>query len=143
MVYTNATEYIMQLDFFDDSVEQLRNTDGVEKRVCKKCNQEKLFTDFHFCDNKKFRRRICKSCYNKETTWRGWNRHKHTDKKTGKCDCCGKKEEKLNLDHDHDTKQFRGWLCSGCNLGIGKLGDNLESVKKALEYLERHYGSRT
>ena len=85
----------MQLDFFDDSVEELRNTDGIERRVCKKCNQEKLFTDFHTCDNKKFRRRICKSCYNKETHWRDWNRHKHIDKKTGKCDCCGKEEDKI------------------------------------------------
>lgn len=143
MVYTNAKGVVMQLDFFDDSVEELRNTDGIETRVCKKCNQEKPIIDFHKTHVPKFRRRICKPCYNKEVDWRAANRHKYLDQKAGKCDCCGKEEEKLNLDHDHSTGKFRGWLCAGCNLGIGKLGDDLESVKKALEYLERHYGPRT
>tara|TARA_R100000742_G_C4257386_1_gene75248 strand:+ start:391 stop:546 length:156 start_codon:yes stop_codon:yes gene_type:complete len=31
---------------------------------------------------------------------------------------------------------YRGWLCSNCNTGIGKLGDNIEGVQKAVDYLE-------
>lgn len=41
------------------------------------------------------------------------------------------------LDHDHTTGRFRGWLCSTCNSGIGKLGDSIEGVRRALAYLER------
>jgi hypothetical protein len=62
------------------------------------------------------------------------------------CEICGKpnkaknksgKSKALSLDHDHITLEFRGWLCSDCNLGIGKLGDTKESLEKALDYLRR------
>lgn len=54
------------------------------------------------------------------------------------CECCGKPCVKtLSLDHCHETGTFRGWLCSRCNLGIGKLGDTVEAVEKALLYLKR------
>jgi hypothetical protein len=38
-------------------------------------------------------------------------------------------------DHDHETNEFRGWLCKKCNTGLGALGDNLESLLRAVEYL--------
>lgn len=54
------------------------------------------------------------------------------------CECCGNPDRKaLSLDHCHATGAFRGWLCSMCNLGIGKLGDTVESLQRALEYLKR------
>ena len=57
-----------------------------------------------------------------------------------KCDCCGKESETpLHLDHDHETGKFRGWLCIKCNQGIGKLGDNIEGVTNALNFLKKHY----
>jgi len=54
------------------------------------------------------------------------------------CDCCGKPVLKnFQLDHEHGTTNFRGWLCKDCNVGLGKLGDTIEGLKKALEYLKR------
>lgn len=55
------------------------------------------------------------------------------------CECCGLPEQgkALAFDHCHDTGEFRGWLCSNCNVGIGKLGDNLAGVKMAVAYLKR------
>ena len=55
------------------------------------------------------------------------------------CECCGLAPEKksLALDHDHTTGKFRGWLCSECNLGIGKLGDSLSGLERARLYLLR------
>ena len=51
------------------------------------------------------------------------------------CDCCGR-IDKLQLDHEHaGQREWRGWLCRSCNLGIGHLGDNLEGVAKAQAYL--------
>ena len=32
--------------------------------------------------------------------------------------------ESLVLDHDHDTGDFRGWLCVGCNTGIERDPDD-------------------
>ena len=56
------------------------------------------------------------------------------------CECCGKPQRNnkpLALDHDHETGQFRGWPCTGCNTAIGKLGDSVDGVRAALEYLVR------
>lgn len=54
------------------------------------------------------------------------------------CDCCKRPQEKraMAIDHDHDTGAFRGWLCFECNIGIGKLGDNLVGVMRAVRYLQ-------
>lgn len=42
-----------------------------------------------------------------------------------------------HFDHDHATGQFRGWLCSQCNTGIGLLGDDVHGLEKAIAYLKR------
>ena len=36
-------------------------------------------------------------------------------------------------DHDHTTKQFRGWLCKRCNTGTGLIGDTVEYFTNALK----------
>lgn len=55
------------------------------------------------------------------------------------CECCGGPPGKraLNLDHDHVTGQFRGWLCGRCNTSIGGLGDDITGLQRAIAYLER------
>ena len=40
-------------------------------------------------------------------------------------------------DHDHDSGEFRGWLCKKCNTGMGALGDDLESLLRAVQYLAK------
>tara|TARA_B100001250_G_scaffold64349_1_gene50760 strand:+ start:2548 stop:2859 length:312 start_codon:yes stop_codon:yes gene_type:complete len=77
---------------------------------------------------------VCKEC---ENTRKRYARllHKSAPPKPSHCECCGLKTT-LSLDHDHDTGKFRGWLCEACNIGIGKLGDNLFGLKKAMRYLE-------
>lgn len=56
-----------------------------------------------------------------------------------RCKICERHEsefkKKLHVDHCHDTGKVRGLLCPGCNLGIGKLGDNPLMLLKAVEYL--------
>jgi hypothetical protein len=59
----------------------------------------------------------------------------------GGCACCGAKAnrtgKRLFVDHDHDTGAVRGILCHKCNAGIGALGDSVDGVRRALQYLER------
>ena len=55
-----------------------------------------------------------------------------------KCAICHR-EAPLALDHDHETGRFRGYICRDCNMGLGKLGDGLESSRRVLQYLERAY----
>ena len=56
----------------------------------------------------------------------------------GKCGICGKHslEQHLSVDHSHETNEIRGLLCQPCNLGLGKLGDNIEGIESALKYLK-------
>lgn len=55
------------------------------------------------------------------------------------CELCQKLPNKraLCLDHNHETGKFRGWLCDNCNTGIGKLGDTVEGLERAIAYLKR------
>lgn len=43
-----------------------------------------------------------------------------------------------HLDHDHLTGKVRGILCHHCNLILGNARDNIETLKLAIGYLERH-----
>lgn len=43
---------------------------------------------------------------------------------------------RLAVDHCHSTGKIRGLLCHNCNTGLGKLGDSIESLTKALNYLK-------
>ena len=51
------------------------------------------------------------------------------------CDCCGRTDLQLVLDHCHETGKLRGFLCKVCNTSIGALGDNLEGIERARTYL--------
>lgn len=58
----------------------------------------------------------------------------------GKCECCGSGNRGRGwcVDHDHSTGRIRGILCHQCNTAIGQLGDTLESVLRAVKYLQRN-----
>ena len=58
------------------------------------------------------------------------------------CACCGDQiaYDRVVTDHDHKTNKVRGLLCPGCNIGIGHLGDNLEGVQQAVDYLTLNRG---
>ncbi len=60
---------------------------------------------------------------------------------TGKCYVCGVPEVecqiRLNIDHDHKTGRFRGWLCRKCNVAVGYLSDNKEVILRLAEYIEQ------
>jgi hypothetical protein len=57
----------------------------------------------------------------------------------GGCGICKgpSSDRAFDIDHDHQTGEFRGFLCGRCNRGIGLLGDNIEGILAALAYLQR------
>jgi hypothetical protein len=129
----------MQLDLFDMGA-SYKYLSG-DTQVCKVCSKEKdlcLFPKHPY-----FKTRVdnrCKACIKKQTKLRNDLKQKYQHLKKDECDCCGKTHHKtLVLDHDHNTLRFRGWICEDCNHGLGKLGDNIEGVNKALQYLKAHY----
>ena len=40
------------------------------------------------------------------------------------------------LDHDHEKRMFRGWLCDNCNTSLGLLGDSPDNIYRAYKYLK-------
>ena len=58
--------------------------------------------------------------------------------KPERCELCGGLPDKKGIvwDHDHVSGAFRGWLCSRCNLVLGKVNDDPEMLRKLADYLE-------
>lgn len=58
-----------------------------------------------------------------------------------KCKICGSEKSNhkgsklLFVDHNHTTGEIRGLLCHNCNAAIGLFKENIEVIKKAIEYL--------
>ncbi len=57
------------------------------------------------------------------------------------CEACGKDTtgifRGMVLDHCHKTNEFRGWLCSQCNIALGMLNDDQNRLVALVRYLER------
>lgn len=59
----------------------------------------------------------------------------------GACAICGASGSGVSrfgvlvVDHDHETGEVRGLLCSTCNSAIGLFGDSREIILKAASYL--------
>lgn len=54
------------------------------------------------------------------------------------CVICGS-NEKLVVDHCHETEQIRGILCTNCNLGLGHFKDDPLLLEFAIQYLNSIY----
>ena len=57
----------------------------------------------------------------------------------GKCAIC-RCNERLVVDHNHDSGQVRELLCHGCNSGIGFFKENVDNLLKSIEYIKRWNG---
>ena len=125
----------MQLELFEIVTEKVEGN----YKVCKKCNILKHMRSFRLY------RRVTGDRNSRDSKCKDCSRHANdvvtrlrrtAPRPTGRCECCQKVTNKLVLDHCHDTEIFRGWLCPPCNLGIGVLGDTIEGVINALQYLQ-------
>jgi predicted RNA-binding Zn-ribbon protein involved in translation (DUF1610 family) len=136
---------------------QKSRPDGVEYR-CKKCMQDYRNKRY---SNPRIKTKLLKS----SAAWREKNPDSDANKQlrrkygitleqyntlfqlqNGLCGICGKSEstrrrkktqgnERLAVDHCHETGVVRGLLCFKCNTAIGSLGDNEEMVMRVIFYL--------
>ena len=131
-------------------------------RKCKDCGVDCFVPDLlplWFVSDKGSKhgyRNLCMPCAvkrnNKNPKQKDWKTDHQTKKRYGidaetykqrmqssdKCEICSSTKE-LCYDHDHKTMEFRGVLCRACNRSLGQLGDNLEGIKKVVDYLERKH----
>lgn len=63
-----------------------------------------------------------------------------TRPRPGNCEVCGSSGNKdgIVFDHCHKTGKFRGWLCAGCNLVIGRMDDDPQKLEKLAQYLREN-----
>jgi hypothetical protein len=57
----------------------------------------------------------------------------------GKCATCPTEHtvrKKLSVDHCHSTGKVRGLLCQPCNMALGLLKDNTDTLLRAVDYLK-------
>lgn len=67
-------------------------------------------------------------------------------RQNGVCMTCGRPEtaenqygiRRLAVDHDHKTGKVRGLLCTCCNRLIGLARDDINTLKRIIEYLEEN-----
>lgn len=106
-------------------------------KKCIYCKKEKALDDFpkHSLYKDRLDTR-CRECVKSQAAIRS-KLHKSAPQRPDVCECCGKVPIKWCLDHDHNDDTFRGWICDRCNTGIGKLGDDISGLNKAVSYLRK------
>lgn len=61
-----------------------------------------------------------------------------------KCKTCKKHKSEfkrsLAVDHDHTTGKIRGLLCDDCNISLGRLKENFETLLNLAKYIQEHKG---
>ena len=147
-----------QLEFFKNEI-SIDTSQGV--RVCHKCKVEKPLSAFkdgttrsyYAPDEEKIKGNVCKRCINLNRKRVEYLKTMHPlPDETYTCPICTKsrgdlvadqKPEKkyfstFVLDHDHNTGEFRGYICWKCNSALGFLEDKISNVRRALDFLERH-----
>jgi len=118
-----------------------------ETKICSKCNREKPINTF-------VRSNCCAECKAKFIRIsKAINRVISRPSSDYRCPICDQNEADILskkyrvhtltihksvwvADHDHMTNDFRGWICTKCNLAIGTLEDSIENLKRAISYLE-------
>lgn len=121
-----------------------------DTKSCNTCNNILPLHSFPKESGRGYLRNKCKKCHQKEGRLLS-----DIKKNTApapldyKCPVCHKLSHELTSygknkksvwvpDHNHETGEFRGWLCHKCNLGLGNLNDDPERCKRAMDYLNEN-----
>lgn len=136
-----------------------REAPSSEERLCIHCLKPFMWTSVHP------RQETCsKSCYMKRRELRrteprspqyksevalrhrskknaaisGITVEEYNRRRMGACEICGADDRfPLNWDHDHETGDFRGFLCGHCNRLLGTAKDDATILTAAIAYLQR------
>lgn len=131
---------------------------SVETKTCPKCGEEKPTDNFHA------QRRTCKKCMRAyQQAFAAARPHYHRDRnlrrrygisndeyqtilanQNSACPICKveisdtlayRDKRSVVVDHNHETGDVRGILCSGCNLVLGHARESTEVLYRAIVYL--------
>ncbi len=107
-------------------------------KECRNCKEQKLIEDFPLFSTKEAgRKNTCKNCTYKLSEIRRHLKSKNPPPPPGNCPICNFFTDSWILDHCHFSNCFRGYICNSCNLGLGRFNDDIDILKKAIDYLGR------
>lgn len=134
-------------------------------KICSKCGVEKPKEEFHLrSPSQPWPKSACKDCQRERARdyWRkkplpkqiqrdrnlkksfgiGLEEYNRLLDKQGNCCAICKTTacesgKNFAVDHDHVTGEIRGLLCMYCNTALGKFKDSVETLKNAINYLEK------
>ena len=121
----------------------------MKTKQCSKCKDTKSLdafsTDASKSNGKKSYCRECDNSHKRERLVKDYGitlaqYDIMVDQQEGVCAICGEinvNGKRLVIDHNHDTGEIRGLLCSACNLGLGHFKDSTAALKSAINYLSR------
>ena len=119
-------------------------------KYCSVCHKPKTLDNFYKAPNNKTGYEgKCKSCRNISSRGKHLklrygvsekDYEKMLEEQGGVCKVCGKfelrsKSKYMVVDHCHTTGDVRGILCHKCNTALGLFNDDVDIMKKAIEYL--------
>lgn len=133
---------------------------------CKKCGIKKPLTEYYkTTDRKSGHKTVCKECIksvpaseDRKRNMREYSKEYHLKTRYNltkedytnllinqnhKCAICGVDEQelpnkKLYVDHNHETGKVRELLCHSCNVGLGLMKESIQTLSKAIAYLDKH-----
>lgn len=129
-----------QLDLFGNAI---------KTHYCNKCKQDLPLTLFSNTSGGSYPRSECRPCSSKLAKIRDRLKKQYGNPPEGYlCPIChrnetevaglgGKKLGSWVIDHDHNTDEFRNWLCHQCNRGLGNFQEDVERINRAKEYLSK------
>jgi hypothetical protein len=127
-------------------------TKSPEFKRCNRCgivkHEESFAKNQYRKNNVIVRRAYCKDCGKKikpiSTKLRKAYVEKNPKPEMGvdfKCPVCTRittpwHKNQICLDHNHETGEIRGWLCGDCNASMGRLGDNVTTLERAIKWIK-------
>ena len=127
-------------------------------KTCAKCKQnlplDKFVVDKTRKDGFHSYCRICKGKQDKEWIKNNQEKFRESHRKNAygitsneyntmlteqehKCIICQQQMVTPHVDHDHNTGKVRGLLCMQCNTALGKFKDDVDTLQRAIDYLNR------
>ena len=110
-----------------------------KRKTCKTCGETKEISYFFTTAPTDAYRKQCKDCRNEDLNRKNWLRKGFQSLKPTHCECCGVRSDKLQVDHDHHSGHFRGFVCGSCNQRLQFAGDTYEGVKEKYDGVDQNY----
>ena len=124
-----------------ESFNKNKNTNDGYQAQCRPCNKE---ARQKWAKDNPEKRRKRKLMRNYGITTEQYN--EMLEAQNNGCKICGSTDPRnksyryLCVDHCHQSGIVRGLLCDYCNVGLGRFEDDIDRLKKAVQYLRDAYG---